>query len=205
MAIGYYNEPNFRWWMHKELNKHDRFVKRVKSRNRNNKFKFGVGVFLIVEDALWIDWENGNTLWNDYIGKYMKNSRVSLNSIDRDNHAPVGYKEITCHLIIGVKMVLTRKYRYVAGGNITDPHYSMNYSSVVSFDSVLLALFISAMNYLNILAGDIQNSYLNALTKEKVFYYASDEWKYDPRKSCYYCYIYIWFKVQYFGTEESSL
>ena len=55
MAIGYYNEPNFRWWMHKELNKHDRFVKRVKSRYRNNRFKFGVEVFVTFEYALNID------------------------------------------------------------------------------------------------------------------------------------------------------
>ena len=112
----------------------------------------------------------------------MKKSRVAFNFLDKDNHDPVGYKEITCHLIFGVKMVLTRKCRYVAGGNITDPHYSMNYSSVVSFDSVILALFISAMNYLNILAGDIQNSYLNALTKEKVFFCAVDEWNSDQGK-----------------------
>ena len=29
------------------------------------------------------------------------------------------------------------------------------------------------------MAGDIQNSYLNSLTKEKVFFYAGDEWNSD--------------------------
>ena len=57
-----------------------------------NRFKFGVEVPLTVEDALRIDQENGNTLWNDYIGKYMKSSRVTFNLLDRDDHATVGYK-----------------------------------------------------------------------------------------------------------------
>ena len=112
----------------------------------------------------------------------MKNSRVSLNSIDRDNHAPVGYKEITCHLIFDVKMYLTRKAIYVTGGNIADPPSSMTYSSVVSSDSVSLAFLIYALNNLYILAGDIQNAYLKYPTKEKVFFYTGNEWKFYQGK-----------------------
>ena len=93
----------------------------------------------------------------------------------RDNHDPVGYKDIACHLIFDVKIDLTRKSRYVAVGHITDPPLSMTYSIVVSHDIVPIDLLIEVFNYLNILAGDIQNAYLNALIKEKVFFYAGND------------------------------
>ena len=109
----------------------------------------------------------------------MKISRVTFNFLNRDNHAPVGYNDIACHLILDVKMVLTRKARYVTGGHLTNPPSSMTYASVVSHDSVRLAFLIAALNYLDILVGYIQNANLNALTKDKIYFYAGDEWKYD--------------------------
>ena len=99
----------------------------------------------------------------------MKNSRATLNLIHRDDHAPVGYKEITCYLIFNVKMDLARKSRYVEGGYITNTLSPMTYASVVSHDSVRIFFLISVLNDLYILAGDTQNAYLNALKKEKLF------------------------------------
>ena len=45
----------------------------------------------------------------------------------------------------------------------------MTYVSMVSCDSVHLDLLITELNDLYILAGDIQNTYLNALKKIKYF------------------------------------
>ena len=67
-----------------------------------------------------------------------------------------------------VKMDLTRKARYVAGGHLTDPPSSMIYASVVGRETVRIAFLITSLNHLKILAGDIQNAYLNAHTKEKI-------------------------------------
>ena len=50
----------------------------------------------------------------------------------------------------------------------------MTYASMFSYDSVRLAFFIGVLNDLYIFAGDIQNAYLNAPTKEKLFFYAGD-------------------------------
>ena len=97
----------------------------------------------------------------------------------RGEKAPVGYKEITCHLIFDLKMDMTRKARYVAGGHLTDVPTSMTYSSVVSRDSVRIGLLIAALNDLDLLAGDIQNAFLSAPTKERIYFYAGDEWKAD--------------------------
>ena len=49
----------------------------------------------------------------------MKNSRFAFNFLDKEDHDPVGYKEIICHLIYDVKIDLIRKSRYVAGGHLT--------------------------------------------------------------------------------------
>ena len=58
----------------------------------------------------------------------------------------------------------------------------MTYVSVISSDSVRLALLIAALDDLYILAGDIHNKYLNAPKKEKVFFYTGYKWKSDQGK-----------------------
>ena len=60
---------------------------------------------------------------------------------------------------------------------MTDPPTSMTYASVVGREKVRIAFLIASLNDLKISAGDIQNAYLNAHTKEKTFFYAGDEWK----------------------------
>ena len=57
----------------------------------------------------------------------------------------------------------------VAGGhNITTPT-SLTYSSVVSRDSVRISLKISVLNYLKVIAFDIQNAYLTVKFREKIW------------------------------------
>ena len=46
---------------------------------------------------------------------------------------------------------------------------SITYSSVVSRDSVRIALTIAALNGLSILGCDIQNAYLTAPCREKIW------------------------------------
>ena len=98
--------------------------------------KFGVEVPNNVKEALALDKKNGNTYWQDAISKEMKNARVAFELLDLDASCPEGYKKITCHLIFDVKMDLTRKARYVAGGHLTDPPSFLTYASVVSRDTV---------------------------------------------------------------------
>ena len=85
----------------------------------------------------------------------MKNVRVAFQLLPRDDKPPVGFKEITCHLIFDIKLDMTRKPRYVAGGHLTEVPTYMTYSSVVSRDTVLIGLLVADLNGLNILAGDI--------------------------------------------------
>ena len=76
-------------------------------------------------------------------------------------------------------MDLTRKYQYLAGGHLTNPLFFITYTGIIIMDSARIELLIMALNYLKIMAGDIQNAYLNAPTKERVFFYAGYEWKSD--------------------------
>ena len=105
----------------------------------------------------------------------MNNSRVDFNLLDRGNHDPVGYKEITCYLIFDVKMDFTRKARDVTVRHIADSPLYITFAGVLCSDSVRLAFIISLLYDLDILSGDIQHVYLNAPTKEKVFFSAGDK------------------------------
>jgi hypothetical protein len=58
---------------------------------------------------------------------------------------------------------------------MTEPPKDSTYSSVVSCDSVRLFFLLAALNNMNVLACDIQNAYLNAPTKEKVWFCGGKE------------------------------
>ena len=90
----------------------------------------------------------------------------------------VGYQKLWCHIVWDIKLGenFRRKARLVAGGHTTDPPSStIMYSSVVSRESVRIVLTIAALNGLDILACDIQNAYLNAECREKIYTIAGDE------------------------------
>ena len=75
-------------------------------------------------------------------------------------------------------MDLTRKSRFVSGDHLTNHPTSMTYTSGVNIESVRFAFPLAALHNLEILAGDIGNVYLNAITTEKIYYRAGNEW--DP-------------------------
>jgi hypothetical protein len=71
-------------------------------------------------------------------------------------------------MIFDVKMDFSRKARYVAGGHTTDPPNAVTFASVVSRESVRIALMIAALNDLEGMTADTRNAYLNAPIAEKV-------------------------------------
>ena len=82
----------------------------------------------------------------------MNSYRFNFKFLDKDDHASVGYRDITCNLIFYVKMELARKSIYVAGGHITNPLLSITFLSMVIHERMHLAFLIEAMNDLYILA-----------------------------------------------------
>ena len=95
----------------------------------------------------------------------MKNVRPAFEVFEGEkSDIPIGYQEVKCHMIYDIKLGenFRRKARLVAGGHKTVAPASITYSSVVSRDSVRFTLTVEALNDLDILAFDIQNSYLTA-------------------------------------------
>jgi hypothetical protein len=87
----------------------------------------------------------------------------------------VGFQEINCHMVFDVKMDLTRKARFVAGGHTTETPASLTYSSVVSRDSVRIAFLTAALNDVDVMTCDIGNAYLNAPCRERIWFVAGPE------------------------------
>ena len=92
-------------------------------------------------------------------------------------HIPLVYQKIKCHMIFDVKMGenFRCKARFVTGGHTTETPTSLTYSSVVSRDSVRIILLIAALNLLQVMACDIQNAYLTANCREKIWTYVGPE------------------------------
>ena len=182
---GISEKPAFSWWVPHVVKKKNRIISKVKSKYWVRTHKFGLKIPKTVEDTLRIDKENGNHLWWEAITKEMKDVRVAFEEFERsEKEIPPGYQHITCHLIFDVKMGenFRRKARMVAGGHVTDVPHSMTYSSVVSRDSVRIAFTIAALNGLKVLGCDIQNAYLTAPTREKVWTMAGPEFGSDKGK-----------------------
>jgi hypothetical protein len=116
--------------------------------------------------ALAIDAAQHNTFWRKAIAKEMQNVKPAFEFRDNDK-IPIEYKKIDCQMIFDIKIDLTREARLVASGHQTDVPKESVFSSVVSRDSVRIALTIASLNNLEVLAADVQTAYWNAPTNEK--------------------------------------
>lgn len=163
------HEPAFAWWVPWTLKKRDTIISAVNKRYWKKTHKFGIRIPKTVEEAHRIDKEAGNTKWADAIAKEMKNIMIAFKMIGVGVPAPPGYQNIKCHMIFDVKMDnFDYKARMVAGGHTTETPASLTYASVVSRDSIRIALTMAALNDLEVKAGDIQNAYLTAPCTEKI-------------------------------------
>ena len=99
---GLSKEPAFRWWIKQVLKRRGKIKGKFKTKKRKNKIKYGIKVPATVEETRLFDTENGDALWQDAINKEMANSRISFEVLEEGENAPVGYTQITCHLISDV-------------------------------------------------------------------------------------------------------
>jgi hypothetical protein len=133
--------------------------------------KFGIELPKTIERARKIDEETGTALWTDAIKKEMSTVMVSFEFLPEDIKAPVGYAQLTCHLIFDCKSgSLARKARFVRDRHKLEDPDVITYASVVSRESVHLALVLAALNGLNVLAADAEEAYLNAPCREKLLH-----------------------------------
>ena len=90
----------------------------------------------------------------DAIRKEMDAVHVAFEILYDDDKVPLGYQEISCHLVFDVKMEdFCHKARYVAGGHTTEAPAAMTVASVVSRESVSIALTLAVLNDLDVKTG----------------------------------------------------
>ena len=186
-------EPAFKWWVPHVIRRRNRIISKVKSRYWQTTHKFGIRLPHSVEEALEIDRITGTDFWRKAINKEMARVKIAWSVHDgctpdeaRKGKVPdlVGFQEIGCHMVFDVKMDFTWKARFVAGGHTTEAPSSMTYSSVVSRDSVRLAFLIAALNDIDIMSCDLENAYLNAKCREKIWFEGGIECGEDQGKVC---------------------
>ena len=79
----------------------------------------------------------------------MKEVRIAFNILPDGHVALNGYQKIPCHMIFDIIMEDFRcKARLVAGGHRTESPATITYASVVSLETVQLALTMAALNEL---------------------------------------------------------
>ncbi len=73
-------------------------------------------------------------------------------------------------MIFDVKMEdFRRKALLLAGGHTTDVPPTIAYASVVSSETVCIALIMASLNVLKVIPADIMNAYITAPNKEKIW------------------------------------
>ena len=115
----------------------------------------------------------------------MANVRVAFEVFEGDkSQLPPDYQEVGCHMIFDVKMGKNfgQKARMVTGGHTTETPDALTYASVVSRDLFQIVLTIAALNELKVVLCDIQNAYLTAKCREKIWTIVGPEFRSDAGK-----------------------
>ncbi len=109
-------------------------------------------------------------MWADAIKKEIKNVCVAFKPLKNGIQSQNRYQFVQCHMIFDVKMGnFHMKARLVTGGHMMDVPPTTTYASVVSCETICIALTIAALNALRVMATDIMNVYITALNKEKIW------------------------------------
>ena len=158
-----------------------RMLKQAKLRHDRNTpiFMFGVQVPRSAEQAYDMDKKNGDKVWTAAMTAEITQLQDYETFIDKGRTPATlekEYQRIRCHFVFAVKFDGRRKARFVAGGHLTGMlPVDCTYSSVVTIRSLRLALLAAELNGLKTWSGDIGNAYLEAYTKEKVYFVAGRE------------------------------
>ena len=77
-------DPAFKWWFVETLRKRKYLINIFRSKASPKKIKFGIMVPSTVKEALRLDSENGDKLWQEAIAKEMANSRVAFHILGEE-------------------------------------------------------------------------------------------------------------------------
>ena len=100
------SEPALCWWVPYTLRKRDIITSAVKARARKATQKFGIRVPNTIEEAIAIDEQSGNTLWQDSIAKEMKTVLPAFDILSYGLKPPSGFTPSSGHIVFDVKKLL---------------------------------------------------------------------------------------------------
>ena len=156
----------------------------VNKRYHKHTHKFGVRVPKMVREVLFLDKTNGNDLWWEAIKKEMKAVRIAFKIVEGDEKPLPVSQFMKCHMIFNIKMEdFRRKARLVAGGHMMETPKTLTYVSVVSWETVWIALMVAALNDLEVKTSDVQNTYLTAPCAEVIHAMLGAEFGKDEGKT----------------------
>ena len=98
--------------------------------------------------------------------------QVSFYFKDEGKCSPIGYQDITIHVVFYVKIDLIRKTHFVEEVSWTEPPTSDTYESMETRDGVCVALILVPLNNIDDLSVDIHGTYLNSPCKWNIWFQA---------------------------------
>ena len=79
-----------------------------------------------------------------------------------------GFQYVNCHIVFDIKMEdFHRKACLVAGGQMTNIPHTITFSSVVTRETLCIALTMAALHDLEVKAADVLNAYVMAANNDK--------------------------------------
>ena len=171
-------------------------------KHRNAKYlkhthKFGIEVLKTVAEAIDLDENNGNTLWQDAIVKDMVNVRAKLKILAEGGKPPPRYQKFRCHMMFDIKMEdFRRNLRLVAGGHVTKPPDTIMYARVL-LKEIFVSLTVADLNNLQVRESDIQNTFIQAPVATKIWMILGTEFRMDYSK--YVVIFRSWYGLKSYG------
>ena len=90
-AQGIINRPAFAWWVPHTLRKRDRIIAAVNQQYLKTTHKFGIRVPQTVTEAIQINRENINTMWQDATKKETDAVWIAFRVLDKNEDIPLAY------------------------------------------------------------------------------------------------------------------
>ena len=117
-----------------------------------------------MEQAYALDAKNDNVLWASVVSKEMENVRVAFEVLPDGRPVPTGHLLEQCHMVFNIKMEdFKQKARLLAGGHMPKAPSIFMYASIVSRETVRIALMISAIDDVEVKLGNILNAYVHGI------------------------------------------
>ena len=137
--------------------------------------KFWLKLPKMVSEVYAIDKKNRNTLW--------ENVKIPFQVIPKGKKPPNGFQYINCHMVLDIKMDFQRKIDLVVGAQMTHTPDTITYSSVVTRETLCIALTMAALHDLEVKVAEVLNAYVAAHNHEKILTVLGSEFGDDAGNS----------------------